>query len=90
MVLRFTAITDTGVYSSPNVWYWFKIQVEDTGSRTEIKAKVWPENSTEPTAWQADCYDSKSSRLTSGAIGVWGYDRGRKYWDDTAIVSLLQ
>jgi hypothetical protein len=77
--------TDTGVYSSPNVWYWFRILVEDTGSRTEIRAKVWSENSAEPAAWQVDCYDSKSSRLTSGAIGVWSYDRGSKYWDDLAV-----
>ena len=77
--------TNTGVYSSPNVWYWFKIQVEDAGSRTEIRAKVWSENSVEPAAWQVDCYDSKSSRLTSGAIGVWSYFRGRKYWDDLTV-----
>jgi hypothetical protein len=81
--------TDTGVYSSPNVWYWFKILVEDTGSRTEIRAKVWPENAAEPANWQVDCYDSKFSRLTSGEIGVWSYYSGRKYWDDLAVVGLL-
>ena len=39
--------TDTGVYSFPNVWYRFRIIVEDTDSRTGIRAKVWPENSSE-------------------------------------------
>ena len=29
----------TGVVPSPNIWYWFRILVEDTGSRTEIRAK---------------------------------------------------
>jgi hypothetical protein len=44
--------TDTSVYSFPNVWYRFRIMVEDTDSRTGIHAKVWPENATEPAAWQ--------------------------------------
>jgi len=46
-------------------------------------------NSAEPATWQVDCYDSKSSRLTSGEIGVWSYYSGRKYWDDLAVVGLL-
>jgi uncharacterized repeat protein (TIGR02543 family) len=77
--------SDTGVVPSPNVWYWFRVLVEDTGTRTEIRAKVWAENAAEPAAWQVDCYDKSSSRLTSGAIGVWSYYRGRKYWDDMAV-----
>lgn len=40
--------TDTGVYWSPNVWYWLRIVVEDTGTRTEIRDTVWSENSAEP------------------------------------------
>ena len=77
--------TNTGVYSLPNVWYWFRIEVEDTGTRTEIRAKVWPENSSEPADWQVDCYDSKSSRLAAGTFGVWSYFSGAKYWDDLAV-----
>jgi hypothetical protein len=73
----------------PNVWYRFRILVEDTGSQTEIRSKVWPENSSEPASWEVDCYDSNFSRLTSGAIGVWSYSLGSKYWDDLAVVSLL-
>ena len=80
--------TDTGVFPSPNVWYWFRILVEDTGSRTEIRAKVWPENSAEPAAWQVDCYDSSASRLTAGTIGVWSMGSGSKYWDDLTVTPL--
>ena len=62
--------------------------MEDTGSRTEIRAKVWPENAAEPAAWQVDCYDSNSSRLTAGITGVWSYLSGSKYWDDLTVTPL--
>ena len=87
---KVTGDSDTGVVPLPNVWYRFKILVEDTGTRTEIRAKVWPENSAEPAAWQVECYDKSASRLTAGTIGVWSMGSGKKYWDDTTIVSLLQ
>jgi hypothetical protein len=85
---RVTGDSDTGVVPKPNVWYWFRIQVEDTGSRTEIRAKVWPENEAEPAGWQVNCNDKRSSRLTSGTIGVWSYYRGSKYWDDLSVKSI--
>ena len=80
--------TDTGVFPSPNVWYWFRILVEDTGSHTEIRAKVWPENSVEPAEWQLDCYDSSASRLKAGTIGVWSMGSGSKYWDNLTVTQL--
>jgi hypothetical protein len=83
-----TGDSATGVVPSPNVWYWFRIMVEDTGSRTEIRAKVWPENSAEPASWQVDCYDNSVSRLTAGTIGVWSYLSGSKYWDDLTVTPL--
>lgn len=46
--------TDTGVVPVANEWYWFKVQVEDTGSRTEIRARVWAEGTAEPADWQAE------------------------------------
>ena len=80
--------TDTGVFSEPNVWYQFRIQVEDTGARTEIRAKVWPEGTAEPAAWQADAYDDSPTRLINGTIGVWSFHTGEKYWDDSAVYPL--
>ena len=77
--------TNTGVVPSSDVWYWFKVQVEDTGTHTEIRAKVWAEGSAEPADWQADCYDESLTRLTAGTIGVWSYSAGSKYWDDLAV-----
>jgi hypothetical protein len=77
------------VVAVANVWYRFKIQVEDTGTQTEIRAKVWSENDSEPVDWQAEAYDVSPTRLTSGTIGVWSMGSGNKYWDDMAVVTLL-
>jgi hypothetical protein len=77
--------TDTGVIPESNVWYRFMVEVEDTGIRTEIRAKVWPDGTIEPTKWQADAYDDSITRLTAGTIGVWSFASGSKYWDDLAV-----
>ena len=77
--------TDTRVVPVPNVWYLFRIWVQDTGTRTEILAKVWPEGAAEPIEWQVDAYDDTMSRLVSGTFGVWSYSYGSKYWDDISV-----
>jgi hypothetical protein len=77
--------TDSGVVPSTNTWYLFKIEVTDTGSRTEIKAKVWAAGAAEPAYWQIDAYDGSAARLTSGKVGLWSYSSGSKYWDDIAV-----
>jgi hypothetical protein len=80
--------TDTGVTPLPNTWYRFRIQAEDVGGRTEIRAKVWQDGSTEPIAWQVDCSDDSPSRLVAGTVGIWSMADGAKHWDDLRI-SLL-
>lgn len=80
---------DTGVIPVANVWYQFRIQVEDTGTQTEIRAKVWPEGDSEPADWQAQANDVSPTRLTAGTIGLWSMGSGNKYWDDIAVASLL-
>ncbi|MCD4766401.1 MAG: hypothetical protein K8R34_07810, partial [Methanosarcinales archaeon] len=79
--------TDTGVVPLSNVWYRFRIQVEDTGTRTEIRARVWQDGTSEPSVWQADAYDDSATRLISGTIGVWSFTSGSKYWDDLTVNS---
>jgi hypothetical protein len=68
-----------------NQWYRFKINVTDTGDRIEIKAKVWKQSDTEPTAWQIDCYDDSVDRYDSGKIGVWTMYSGIRYFDDLEV-----
>jgi uncharacterized repeat protein (TIGR02543 family) len=77
--------TDTGVVPEPDEWYLFRVWVEDTGARTEIRAKVWAEGSAEPSGWQVDCYDASPTRLAAGTVGVWGHLSGGKYWDDLVV-----
>jgi hypothetical protein len=77
--------TDTGQRPQRDIWYWFVLEVEDTGGRTEIRAKVWPEGTGEPEAWQVNAWHSGSGRLLSGRIGVWSYSLGAKYWDDLVV-----
>jgi hypothetical protein len=77
--------TATGVTPDPNSWYRFLIEVQDTGLRTEIRAKVWKEGETEPASWQVDAFDDTPSRLTVGTFGVWSFSAGAKYWDDLDV-----
>jgi len=77
--------TNSGIEPVPNMWYRFRIEVEDTGRRTEIRAKVWPQNELEPAEFQIEAYDSSSIRITSGTVGVWASDAGSKYFDNLKV-----
>jgi PKD repeat protein len=76
---------DSGVSPVTNSWYQFRIEVEDTGIRTNIRAKVWKEEDGEPEGFQIDAYDDSSSRITSGTVGVWTMGRGVKLFDDLEV-----
>jgi len=78
----------SGVVPISNTWYQFIIEVEDTGGRTNIRAKVWPETDSEPSNWQIDAWDESATRLTSGTVGVWSYRSGNKYWDNLVVEAL--
>jgi hypothetical protein len=56
--------TDTGLVPDRNVWYRFRIQVEDAGTWTAIRAKVWAEGTTEPLggSWIATMIPPPGSR----------------------------
>jgi hypothetical protein len=70
----------------PNTWYRFLIEVEDAGSRTNIRAKIWPESAAEPSDYQIVAYDESVNRLKSGTVGVVTVDTGPKYFDDLEVV----
>ena len=79
---------DPGAAGNVGAWINFKVEAEDTGSRTEIRAKFWKVGSSEP-AWQIDFYDSSASRNTTGTFGFWGYsDTNGAYYDDVSVISL--
>jgi regulation of enolase protein 1 (concanavalin A-like superfamily) len=81
-------VSDSGVVPAANTWYLFRIEVEDAGLQTNIRAKVWAEGSAEPAEWQIDAYDSSAGRLTAGTVGVWSHGSGSKYWDDLSVAYL--
>ncbi len=75
----------TAVTPAADAWYRFRIEVEDTGPRTEIRAKFWAEGAAEPSDWQIDAYDASSQRLRAGTVGVWSMAHDAKYWDDLRV-----
>ncbi len=77
--------TKTDVNPEINMWYRFRIEVEDTGTRTNIRAKVWKDGDMEPVGFQIDAYDDSSSRITSGTVGTWTMGRGLKLFDDLEV-----
>ncbi|MCB0325626.1 MAG: hypothetical protein KDD69_18720 [Bdellovibrionales bacterium] len=80
----------TGVRPAPNTWYHFKIQAIDEGPRTQLRARVWREGSSEPNGWQAEAFDDTLSRVRTGSFGVWGGVNapGEKLYDDLQVSPL--
>ncbi|UCE04717.1 MAG: hypothetical protein JSW07_13960 [bacterium] len=79
-------IVDSGVEPQKNTWYCFRIEVEDIGIRTNIKAKIWQEGSPEPDDYQIDAYDDSPFRLSYGTVGLWTTGAGYKYFDDLKVI----
>jgi hypothetical protein len=83
-----SGVTDSGVVPQANQWYRFLIRVEDTGGRTEIRARIWADGTAEPSVFQIDAFDDSGSRITSGTVGVWSFRGGEKHWDDLEVAAL--
>ena len=73
---------DSNLTIDPNRWYRFLIQVDDVDDATKIRARFWPDGTTEPTTWAIDAIDAATSRLTTGRIGMWSAVKGEAYIDD--------
>jgi hypothetical protein len=82
------ASRNTGLKPAANTWYRFRFEVSAESSQTKVRAKVWADGASEPSAWQVDCTDTRSDRYVSGVPGVWSMGPGSKYWDDLAVVPL--
>ncbi|MDH4138070.1 MAG: LamG domain-containing protein, partial [Anaerolineae bacterium] len=86
---RVSGSTDSQVNPDPNTWYRFLIQVEDTGTRTNIRAKVWKEGDPEPSTFQIAAYDDSDKRITAGTVGIVAAGPGLKYFDDLQVRQIL-
>jgi len=69
-------------------WYKFRIRLNDTGTLTNIKAKIWKETASEYPFWQIDTNATGASRLTKGTVGFWTKGIGEKYLDDVRISNI--
>ena len=90
MLLNASNVPLLGTYISnlipqANTWYRFLIVVEDTGSRTNIRAKIWPESGVEPSNYQINAYDASITRLRSGTVGFLTQGYGSKYFKDLSV-----
>ena len=79
---------ELGVTPQADQWYRFRVQVTNQVGRVTLRAKVWAEGSSEPGQWQAAADDTGAGRLTTGAVGLWASDAGRKAVDDLTVVPL--
>lgn len=85
------AQSDSGVRPLANRWYRFLVEVNDTGSRTQIRAKVWLDGSPEPAQFQINSFDGNNSgdrdrtRLVAGTVGLWANHDGEKHFDDLQV-----
>ncbi len=79
--------TNSGVVPAAGAWYSFRVQVADTGTQTEVRARIWAETASEPGNWQIDAVDASADRLTVGTVGVWAWGSGGKAWDDLRVVA---
>ncbi|HJT17563.1 MAG TPA: hypothetical protein VJ853_09255, partial [Thermoanaerobaculia bacterium] len=77
---------DTGVVPAADRWYRFRIEADDSGGATAIRARVWEETAAEPQTFAVNAADATPGRLTAGNIGIWS-GGGDFYVDDLAVKS---
>ncbi len=78
--------TESGVSIDLKSWYRFVVEVTQVGAVQKIRAKIWKQSQSEPSAWQIDAFDDSGER-PSGWIGVWAEGSGEKLWDDLNLRS---
>lgn len=75
----------TGVYAYASRWYRFRLRYTEPNSRSRVRAKVWMDGTTEPTAWQADCWTETLPATDSGIFALYRDGWGGVYWDDLSV-----
>ena len=80
-----SGVANSGVIPTAGQWYRFRLDVFDTGTQTEIRARVWRDGEPEPAGWSIDCADNGPTRRTTGTIGAWSMGSGVKNWDELLV-----
>ncbi len=83
--ITLSGTTISAITPVADTWYRFRIQVQDDGTQTAIRARVWAETDSEPTGWEIDAIDTNPGRPVAGRVGVWSRTDGLKYWDDLVV-----
>lgn len=72
---------DSGFDPPAGVWCRARLQIEDDGHATRIRARFWREGSPEPATWMIDAEHRGPDRRHAGSIGFGGREGGRRYAD---------
>jgi hypothetical protein len=75
----------TGVYAYASRWYRFRLRYTEPNSRSRVRAKVWQDGTTEPSAWQVDCWTETLPAVYSGIFALYRDGWGGVYWDDLSV-----
>ena len=81
-----TGTIDSSFTPETNKWYQFLVQVDDADNTTSIRARFWPDGTTEPKTFSIDAKDASATRLKAGRIGIWSAN-GDSYFDDITAKS---
>jgi concanavalin A-like lectin/glucanase superfamily protein len=78
--------SSTGVSASAGSWMRFRVRVTRFDGRNRVRASLWPDGGTPPSAFQVDCWDKDLESNASGRIGVFSSGISGTQWDDLLVV----
>jgi len=84
-----TGTLDSTVDPAVDTDYAFRVEVISGGDGTTIGAKIWPDGTPEPEAWQIDAQDQRSDRPIAGTVGIWAADKGQKFFANLQVDRLF-
>lgn len=73
------------VAAEPGTWVRFRIRTRSGADGVRVRARVWPEDGSEPSDWPIDCVDPAAGAFEAGTVGVLADGTGRQYWDDLTL-----
>ncbi|QIG38805.1 PKD domain-containing protein [Microbacterium sp. 4R-513] len=59
--------------TTPGAWYSVAVRATTANGATTLSAKLWPQGTTEPAAWQATATDATAALQASGSMLLWTY-----------------
>ncbi|MEB3359022.1 MAG: LamG-like jellyroll fold domain-containing protein [Synechococcales bacterium] len=84
-----TGTLDSTVDPAVDTEYAFRVEVTSGSDATTIRAKIWPDGTPEPEAWQIDAQDQRSDRPIAGTVGIWAADKGQKFFANLHVERLF-